>query len=182
MALERLRALGIDPGIVHLANSAAIVTRPETWADMVRPGRFYMGIIRATTGGETRGSRKAIAVEAGDEFAFAIISLRNVPAGAVWDTTPRLWPSGRRASGCWRRVRRRHPPFAGKSRQRAAAWEAGANRGIISMDVTMIDVTDVESAAIGTWRRSMARTARKSCRRIAWRAAWERSPRICFAG
>jgi len=37
-ALERLRALGIDPGIVHLANSAAIVTRPETWADMVSPG------------------------------------------------------------------------------------------------------------------------------------------------
>ncbi|HTT32009.1 MAG TPA: alanine racemase, partial [Methylomirabilota bacterium] len=36
-ALERLRALGIDPGVVHLANSAAIVTRPETWADMVRP-------------------------------------------------------------------------------------------------------------------------------------------------
>jgi len=29
-ALERLRSLGIDPGIVHLANSAAIVTRPET--------------------------------------------------------------------------------------------------------------------------------------------------------
>ena len=37
-AVERLRALGIDPGIMHLANSAAIVTRPETWADMVRPG------------------------------------------------------------------------------------------------------------------------------------------------
>ena len=37
-ALDRLRALGIDPGLVHLANSAAIVSRPETWADMVRPG------------------------------------------------------------------------------------------------------------------------------------------------
>src|SRR6267154_769706 len=42
-ALERLRALGIDPGIVHLANSAAIVTRPETWADMVRPGAILYG-------------------------------------------------------------------------------------------------------------------------------------------
>src|SRR5258707_10972152 len=36
-ALERLKKLGIDPGIVHLANSAAIASRPETWADMVRP-------------------------------------------------------------------------------------------------------------------------------------------------
>jgi len=42
-AFERLRALGIDPGIVHLANSAAIVTRPETWADMVRPGVILYG-------------------------------------------------------------------------------------------------------------------------------------------
>src|SRR4029077_18655551 len=42
-ALDRLRALGVDPGIVHLANSAAIVTRPETWADMVRPGAILYG-------------------------------------------------------------------------------------------------------------------------------------------
>jgi alanine racemase len=42
-ALNRLRALGIDPGIVHLANSAAIATRPETWADMVRPGAILYG-------------------------------------------------------------------------------------------------------------------------------------------
>src|SRR2546429_5603402 len=42
-ALERLRALGIDPGLVHLANSAAIVSRPETWADMVRPGAILFG-------------------------------------------------------------------------------------------------------------------------------------------
>ena len=37
VALDRLRGFGIDPGIVHLANSAAIASRPETWADMVRP-------------------------------------------------------------------------------------------------------------------------------------------------
>src|SRR5436305_3652797 len=33
----------IDPGLVHLANSAAIVSRPETWADMVRPGAILFG-------------------------------------------------------------------------------------------------------------------------------------------
>src|SRR6266852_8772845 len=42
-AVDRLRALGIDPGIVHLANSGAITTRPETWADMVRPGAILYG-------------------------------------------------------------------------------------------------------------------------------------------
>src|SRR6201984_69535 len=42
-AVERLRALRIDPGIIHLANSAAIALRPETWADMVRPGAILYG-------------------------------------------------------------------------------------------------------------------------------------------
>src|SRR5229473_5262087 len=37
-ALDHLRNLGIDTGIVHMANSAAIAARPESWGDMVRPG------------------------------------------------------------------------------------------------------------------------------------------------
>src|SRR5262250_2431248 len=42
-AVERLRSLGIAPGLIHLANSAAIASRPETWADMVRPGAILYG-------------------------------------------------------------------------------------------------------------------------------------------
>src|SRR5258708_9175115 len=41
--VERLRSLGADPGILHIANSAAIAARPETWADMVRPGAILYG-------------------------------------------------------------------------------------------------------------------------------------------
>src|SRR5260370_10434540 len=37
-ALERLRALGIDPRIVHLANSAAIVSWPDPLAAIMWPG------------------------------------------------------------------------------------------------------------------------------------------------
>jgi alanine racemase len=42
-AIERLRSLGVDPGLIHLANSAAIASRTETWADMVRPGAILYG-------------------------------------------------------------------------------------------------------------------------------------------
>ena len=42
-AVERLRALKVDTGLLHLANSAAIAARPETWADMVRPGAILYG-------------------------------------------------------------------------------------------------------------------------------------------
>ena len=31
------------PGLIHFANSAAIAARPETWADMVRPGAILYG-------------------------------------------------------------------------------------------------------------------------------------------
>ena len=41
--LDRMRALGISPGIVHMANSGAICARPSTWADMVRPGAILYG-------------------------------------------------------------------------------------------------------------------------------------------
>src|SRR6202167_5197380 len=41
--LERLRALGVSPGIVHMANSGAICARPSTWADMVRPRAILYG-------------------------------------------------------------------------------------------------------------------------------------------
>jgi len=44
--VERLRTLGADPGILHIANSAAIAARPETWADMVRPGAILYGYHR----------------------------------------------------------------------------------------------------------------------------------------
>lgn len=41
--LDRLRALRIEAPLVHLANSAAIVSRPETWGTMVRPGLILYG-------------------------------------------------------------------------------------------------------------------------------------------
>jgi alanine racemase len=42
-ALEQIRAEGIDPGIVHAANSGAIVLHPKAWFDMVRPGIILYG-------------------------------------------------------------------------------------------------------------------------------------------
>ena len=42
-ALACMRSLGLDPGVVHMANSAAIVSRPSTWYHMVRPGAILYG-------------------------------------------------------------------------------------------------------------------------------------------
>ena len=82
-ALDRLRALGIDPGLVHLANSAAIVSRPETWADMVRPGAILYGYHPGYDPAEKREeAEKLLPLKPAMSLRTKIIHLRRVPAGA----------------------------------------------------------------------------------------------------
>jgi len=38
-----IKNAGINPGIVHAANSGAVILHPDTWFDMVRPGIFLYG-------------------------------------------------------------------------------------------------------------------------------------------
>jgi len=150
-ALDRLRALGIDPGIVHLANSAAIATRPETWADMVRPGAILYGYHPGYDPVELRPQIEAkLPLKPVMSLRTRIINVREIPegAGVGYNET-----------------------FIAKRPTRIAVLAAGygdgihrslGNRGsvlvrgtlapivgIISMDVTMIDVTDVPGAEIG---------------------------------
>jgi alanine racemase len=42
-ALDGIRAAGLNPGIVHAANSGAIILHPPAWFDMVRPGILAYG-------------------------------------------------------------------------------------------------------------------------------------------
>ncbi|MCA1753380.1 MAG: alanine racemase [Spirochaeta sp.] len=41
--VKQIRDAGIDPGLVHAANSGAIIGYPDVWADMVRPGIAVYG-------------------------------------------------------------------------------------------------------------------------------------------
>jgi alanine racemase len=150
-ALDRLRALGIDPGIVHIANSAAIAMRPETWADMVRPGAILYGYHPGYDPVELRPQIEAkLPLKTVMSLRTRIINVRSIPegAGVGYNET-----------------------FIAKRPTRIAVLAAGygdgihrslGNRGsvlvrgtlapivgIISMDVTMIDVTDVPGAEIG---------------------------------
>jgi alanine racemase len=42
-AVGAVRAAGIDPGIIHAANSGAVILHPDSWFDMVRPGILLYG-------------------------------------------------------------------------------------------------------------------------------------------
>lgn len=50
-AIASIRALGIDTGIIHAANSGAVLLYPEAWLDMVRPGILLYGYKQAQEAG-----------------------------------------------------------------------------------------------------------------------------------
>jgi alanine racemase len=151
VALEHLQKLGIDPGIVHLANSAAIASRPETWGDMVRPGVILYGYHPGYDPAEQREeAERRLPLKPVMSLRTRIISLRSVPAGS--------------GVGYGAKFVAQRPSVIGVL---AAGYGDGVHRslgnrgcvlvrgqlapivGIVSMDVTMIDVTDVASAAVG---------------------------------
>jgi len=42
-AVNEMQKAGINPGIVHAANSGAVILHPDSWLDMVRPGILLYG-------------------------------------------------------------------------------------------------------------------------------------------
>jgi alanine racemase len=151
IALERLRALGVDPGIVHLANSAAIAARPETWADMVRPGVILYGYHPGYDPAELRAeSEKKLPLKPVMSLRTRIISLRRLPAGTGVGygrnfVTERPSVIGVLAAGYGDGIHR----SLGNRGSVLVRGKLAPIVGIVSMDVTMIDVTDIPGVEIG---------------------------------
>jgi alanine racemase len=151
IALERLRAFSIDPGIVHLANSAAIASRPDTWADMVRPGVILYGYHPGYDPIEQRAeAERILPLKPVMSLRTRIMSLRNVPAGAGVGyggkfVTQRPSVIGVLAAGYADGVHR----SLGNKGSVLIHGQLAPIVGIVSMDVTMIDVTDVQSVETG---------------------------------
>jgi alanine racemase len=149
--LERMEKSGVSSGIVHMANSGAISARPSTLADMVRPGAILYGYYQSFDPPQKKQEVMGrMPLEPCLTLRARIISLREVPEGAGVGYAAR---------------------FVTKRPSRIAVINAGyadgvvrarTNRGsallhgkcvplvgIISMDLTTLDVTDVPDAKIG---------------------------------
>jgi alanine racemase len=151
IALDRLRGLGIDPGIVHLANSAAIASRPETWADMVRPGVILYGYHPGYDPIQQRSeAERTLPLKPVMSLRTRVMSLRNVPAGASVGyggkfVTQRPSVIGVLAAGYADGVHR----SLGNKGSVLIRGKLAPIVGIVSMDVTMIDVTDIQAVETG---------------------------------
>ena len=150
-ALERLRALGLQPGIVHMANSAAVAARPNTWADMVRPGAILYGYHQFYDPPTRKAEMEAnLPLEPAVSLRTRVISLRDIPesqgvgynAQFVSRRPSRIavlaagYADGlvRRLGNCGRVIiRGQFAPLV----------------GTISMDLSMADVTGIADVRVG---------------------------------
>jgi alanine racemase len=151
-AIEHLRKLGIDTGIVHMANSGAIAARPESWGDMVRPGVILYGYHPGYDPAERREeSERRLPLKPAMSLRTRIISLRRVAAGMGVGYGAKFVPQRPSviavlAAGYGDGIHRSLSNGRGCVLTRGKVVPIV---GIVSMDVTMIDVTDVGDAGIG---------------------------------
>ena len=142
--VERLRAESIRPTLVHLANSAATITLPAAYFDMVRPGIMLYGVYPAPAMASQISLKPVLA------WQTKILQLKKVPAGASIsygqtfitqrESLIATLPIGY-ADGYPRLLSNRGEVLVGGQRAQVT--------GRVCMDLTMIDVTDIRNVKQG---------------------------------
>jgi alanine racemase len=149
--LEKLRVSGVSPGIVHVANSGAICARPSTWADMVRPGAILYGYHQSFEPPERKAEVVAkIPLRPSLSLRARIISLKDVPPGQgvgygarfVTERPSRIAVIAAGYADGIVRQRSNHGCAIVRGKRVPIV-------GIISMDLAMLDVTDVPEVSLG---------------------------------
>jgi alanine racemase len=147
-AIELLAAAGLHPRYRHLANTAATVARPGTWNNMVRPGLALYGYNLKCEG--TGAAEAVLPVRPVLTWKTRIIALRDIAPGTPVGYN-RRWQSNRPTRLAVIPVGygdgfSRHLSNKGRVILRDHYAPIAGN---VSMDLTMIDVTDIPEAAIG---------------------------------
>jgi alanine racemase len=139
---QRLSALGVQPGVLHAANTAGAVRFSGARLDLVRPGIGLYGVAPPHT--SLSGLWPVLSLKT------RIVALREVPAGTgvSYGSRTRVGRGSRVATlpigyadGYSRRMSEKAQVLCGGRRCPVL--------GPITMDMTMIDVTDVPDAQLG---------------------------------
>ena len=150
-ALRIVKDEGLSPSICHMDNTGGVLAQPETWKNMVRPGiALYGYALRATRGGEPVPAKSPLPLQPALSWRTAVISIREFGAGQALGyngtyTTTRtsriaVLPVGY-ADGYRRGL---------SNRGRVIIRDAYAPIvGSISMDLTLVDVTEIPGAEVG---------------------------------
>jgi alanine racemase len=151
-AQRMVRTAGFDPSLVHMANTNALISRRETWNNMVRPGvalyGYYLPFQRA--GREVSGGTLRLPVKPVLTWKTRILSMRNFAANQA------LGYGGTYVTKAPARVAVLPVGYAdGYNRQLSNRGRVIVRDhyapivGSISMDLTLVDVTGIPEIAVG---------------------------------
>lgn len=133
---EAVAALGLGGVLRHAANSAASVRTPAGRWDAARPGIFLYGV--------GSGPRAAVQPEPVVHLRARIVELRTVEAGDSVSYDATFIATGRsRIATAAIGYADGYPRAAGNRAQALVHGTAVPVRGVVTMDMTMLDVTDV---------------------------------------
>lgn len=142
--IQRLRGAGYDPPLIHLANSAAVITLPSAYFTMVRPGLMLYGIHPCPEMAEKVSLKPVLS------WRSRILQLKRLPKGSSISygqtfVTQResliaTLPVGY-ADGFHRLLSNRGAVLV--------RGERAPIVGRVCMDLTMIDVTDIRGVQQG---------------------------------
>lgn len=145
-ALEIFRERGHRPTFEHLANSAAAFTLPETWGNMVRPGGVLYGLWRDVLPPRTEnpGLRPVMSVHSRITLLKRVLPGETLGYGCTFEasreTLVATIPLGY------------HDGYARSLSNRGRVLIRGEFApvvGRVSMDLTLVDVTDVAGVRAG---------------------------------
>ncbi|MGQ4597323.1 alanine racemase [Nocardia sp. R6R-6] len=126
---------GLEPELVHIANSAATLTRPDLAFDLVRPGIAIYGL--SPIPDDDFGLRPAMTFQARVALVKRVAAGEGVSYGHQWiaprDTIVALIPAGY-ADGVFRPLSGRFDVWLGGARRR--------NVGRVCMDQFVVDLGD----------------------------------------
>ncbi len=150
-AVRALEGHGLRPTFRHLANSSATLGRPDTWYNFVRPGMAIYGYeLPLVHRDGTTAEYHPLGLAPAMSWKTRVLSLRDVPAGqALGYNGIYVTPSAARiaviAAGYGDGLYRRLSPggYVLLRGQRAPML------GRISMDLTIVDVTQIPGVEIG---------------------------------
>ena len=148
--LAVLHSCGLHPPLIHMGNSAAMSARPNTWKTMVRPGIALYGYSLAFTRDGTDAHIPPLPLRPVLSWKTRVLTVKDVAAGEavgymgtfVTKTQSRIavLPVGY-ADG--------YPRLLSNRARVIVRGEYAPVVGRVSMDLTIVDVTQIPNVAVG---------------------------------
>src|SRR5437879_1485511 len=142
--VQAAQAQGVRPPWIHLANSAALLKFPETHGTLVRPGIAYYGVPPYP------GASREVALKPALTWKSRVIFLKTVPEGTTL-SYDRTWTAKRqtRVATLAAGYADGFPRLLSNKGQLLVGGRRVPVIGRVTMDMTMVDVTDLPECRTG---------------------------------